>query len=559
MTILTINKKQLEKKLGKIDDKIRNKIDMFGTPIDNENDKEISIEIFPNRPDLLSFYGFFRSFDSFCGKKVNNEYKAQKPDKNYKVIIDKSVKPVRPFSSCAIVKDINFDDDLINDIINIQEKLHASYGRNRKKLAIGIYPLEEIKLPITFLAMKPEEIKFQPLDFPKEINGRQILSQHPTGREYAHLLKGCEVFPVFKDADNNILSMPPIINSEKTGRISEKTKNIFIECSGFNKNYLDKTLNIIVCALADMGGKIYQMEIEDIEDGSCLSPNLNFDKIEFSADYVNKNLGLKLDLKQITNLLSKMGIDVEKSSKFFESDSNLIALIPSYRADLLHKIDLVEEVAIAYGYDNFKPEIPNISTIGKEDEMSIFKKKITDILVGLNLIEISTYHLSTKEKQFKNIGIKEFRKNIIEVLESKTENNILRNSLFSNSISILSDNSDASYPQKVFELGRVFYNDENSESGIGEIERLCISLCYDKANFTEMKQILDYLMRMLNINYKIEEGEMDYFIEGRCGKIIAENKEIGTIGEVSPFVLANNKIKMPVVSMELNIENIYPK
>ncbi|MEK6914685.1 MAG: phenylalanine--tRNA ligase subunit beta [Nanoarchaeota archaeon] len=555
MTILNIDKKQFEKKLGKIDSKIRNKIDMFGTPIDNESEKEISVEIFPNRPDLLSFYGFVRSFSAFCGKRIDNKYKAEKLEENYKIIIDKSVKSVRPFSSCAIVKGISFDDNTINEIINIQEKLHASYGRNRKKLAIGIYPLEEIKFPITFLAMKPEDIKFQPLDYPKEINGRQILNHHPTGREYAHLLKDYKIFPIFKDANNNILSMPPIINSEITGRISNKTKNIFIECSGFNKDYLDKTINIIVCALADIGGKIYQVEIEDIKDGNSLSPNLSFEKMELSIDYINKNLGLNLDLKEIINLLSRMGIEVVSNPK---SGVNLVALIPPYRSDLLHKIDLVEEVAIAYGYENFKPEIPNISNIGEEDKLSIFKRKVAEILIGLGLIEISSYHLSTKEKQFKNIGIKEFKRNMIEVINSKNENNILRNSLFANSISVLSDNSDASYPQKVFELGRIFYHDSKSESGIGESERLCISLCDEEANFTVMKQILDYLMRMFNINYKIEDSETDYFIEGRCGKIIVNNKELGIIGEVSPFVLSNNKLKMPVVSMEIDL-NFYPK
>jgi len=180
MTILTLNKKELEKKIGKIDDKLKNKIDMFGTPIDGETDDDLSIEVFPNRPDLLSLSGFSRAFNMFLGKTKINKYNVEKPEKDYRVIIEKSVKPVRPYTSCAIVKGLKFDDDMINEVIGLQEKLHGSYGRNRKKLAIGIYPLEEIKLPIKFLAKKPEEIRFRPLEFPKEINGKQILSQHPT-------------------------------------------------------------------------------------------------------------------------------------------------------------------------------------------------------------------------------------------------------------------------------------------------------------------------------------------------------------------------------------------
>jgi phenylalanyl-tRNA synthetase beta chain len=553
MTILTLNKKELEKNIGKIDQKVKDKIDMFGTPIDGETDSELMVEVFPNRPDMLSMQGFSRAFNAYCEKGKVKSYSAEKPESDYKVIIHKSVKQVRPFTSCAIVKGLKFDKNTINSVIEIQEKLHGSFGRNRKKIAIGIYPMEAIKLPIRFSARKPDEIVFQPLEFPREINARQILSQHPKGRDYAHLLKDCEVFPVFEDANNEVLSLPPIINSENTGKIGDKTTDVFIEVSGFNKPYLDKAINMIVCAMADMGGKIYQMEVKDEVDGDSVSPNLDRQKMKLNVEYINKNLGLELKKEEVVKLLEKMGHGV----------SDDVVNIPAYRTDILHEIDLVEEVAIAYGYDNFEPEIPDISTIGGEDKMSILKKKVAEVLVGLGLTEISTYHLSTKDKQFKNIGVRDFRDKMIEVMDSKTENNILRNSLFANSINILSENSDASYPQKIFELGKVFSNVDvgtsskddagPSETKIGETERLCVSLCYEKANFTDLKQMLDYLMRMFEVSYEIEETEQDGFIDGRCGSIVVDGKSIGVIGEVSPFVLRNGKIKMPTASMELDV------
>ncbi len=544
MTILTLNKKQLEEKIGEINEKMQDKISMFGTPIEQVTDKEVSVEIFPNRPDLLSFQGLSRALIAYLKKPELKKYKIEKPEKDYKVIIDKSVKAVRPSTACAIVKNLKLDDDKIKELIDIQEKLHASYGRNRKKLAIGIYPLEQIKLPITYLAKKPEDIKFIPLESNREMTGRQILSQHPAGREYAYLLKNAEVFPIFQDANKEILSMPPIINSQKTGKITQKTKQVFIECSGFNLEYLKKALNIIVTAFADMDGEIYEMDIQDKK--SYITPNLESEKMSFSTENINKTLGLNLTEKEIKKYLEKMGIGCEKNT----------ALIPAYRTDILHEIDLAEEVAIAYGYNNFQPEIPQISTIGKEDKTAILKRKIAEILTGLNLLEISTYHLSTKEKQFKNIGIKEFKNQIIELEDSKTENNILRTSLLANSIQILSENSDAEYPQKIFELGKIFYHDDKSDTQIGEKEKLCISLCNEKANFTEIKQILDYLMRMLNINYEIKETEHPSFINGRCGEIIINNKSVGVLGEISPTVLKNNKIKMPTASLEIVVEEL---
>ena len=553
MTILTLNRQQLEYKIGAIDENIQNKISMFGTPIEEVTDTEVSVEIFPNRPDLLSQPGFERALLTFLKKPGIRKYKTEKPEKNFKVIIDKSVKKVRPHTVCAIVKNLTLTNEKIKEIIDIQEKLHGSYGRNRKKLAIGIYPLEAIKLPITFKALPPEEIKFQPLEFPKKINGKQILSQHPAGRDYGNLLKDKEVYPIFIDANNEILSMPPIINSHKTGKVSTKTKAVFIECSGFHSEYLKKTLNMIVCAFADLGGKIYEMEIQDKK--TEIFPQLEPERMPFSIENINKTLGLKLSEKEIKKLLEKMGITIEKNN----------ALIPAYRTDILHEIDLAEEVAIAYGYNNFIPEIPAISTIGEENPLSILKRKISEILIGLNLLEISTFHLSTKETQFKKINIKDFNKNnlMIELEDSKTENNILRTSLLANSIKVLSENSNASYPQKIFELGKVFANTnsednekENTDTGITEKENLCISLCHEKANFTELKQILDYLTRMLNLTYKIQETSNPSFIEGRAGTIIINNKEVGTIGEINITVLKNNKIKMPVALLEINIESL---
>ena len=94
------------------------------------------------------------------------------------------------------------------------------------------------------------------------MDGLQILSKHPKGRDYAHLLEGKKLFPYFIDAQNNILSMPPIINSHQTGKISESTKDVFIECSGFDYQTLKTCLNIIVTALADMGGQIYSLELD---------------------------------------------------------------------------------------------------------------------------------------------------------------------------------------------------------------------------------------------------------------------------------------------------------
>ena len=180
MALVTIPKKQFEKEIGKLTEEMQNKIAMFGTTLESISDNEIGIDVTPNRPDLLSYQGFKRSFLAFLGKKTGlKEYKLNKPEKDFQVIIDKSVNDIRPYTACSIVKGLKFDDEKIKEIIDIQEKLHNTIGRKRKKIAIGIYPLEKIKLPITFKALEPDQIKFIPLESEKEMSGLQILQRHP--------------------------------------------------------------------------------------------------------------------------------------------------------------------------------------------------------------------------------------------------------------------------------------------------------------------------------------------------------------------------------------------
>ncbi|MEM4230566.1 MAG: phenylalanine--tRNA ligase subunit beta [Candidatus Pacearchaeota archaeon] len=540
MTTIKIPKKEFEKQI-KITKEIEEKIPMMGVSLESINDSEIELEIFPNRPDLLSLQGFLRAFKAFLGKEKGlKKYKLNKPEKNFEVIIDKSVENIRPFTACAIVKGLKFDNEKIKEVIDIQEKIHATLGRNRKKIAIGIYPLEKINLPIKFEARDPKEIKFVPLEMSHELNGLQILQQHPTGREYASLLEGFNKFPVFVDAKGKILSMPPIINSQETGKITEQTKDIFIECSGFNFNILKKTLNILSTMFADMGGKIYQMRLKYNKQKLIeLTPDFKPEKMKLEIENVNKLLGLQLKEKEIKALLERMGYDYKNKTVF----------IPAWRTDIMHEVDLIEDIAIAYGYENFEPEIPKISTIGEEDKIETIKKKVAEILVGLNMLEISSYHLVTKD-DLKKIN----EKPRIEIENSKTDYSVLRPNLLCNIMKILSENIDKEYPQKIFEIGTVFSPDEKSETGIKESTNLCIALA--PGNFTETKQILDYLTRTLEIKLEIETSEHSALISGRTGKIIFNNKEIGFIGEIHPGVLKKTHLKLPISIIEICLDDI---
>ncbi len=547
MASVILNKKKFEREIGRLDEKMQDRISLFGTPIEKITDNEVELEIFPNRPDMLSYEGFKRAFLAFIDRKTGlRRYKLNKPEKDYKVIIESSLKNIRPYTACTIVKGLKLDDEKIKELVEIQEKLHLTLGRKRKKVAIGIYPLEKIKLPITFKALEPDKIKFIPLETDREMSGLQILQKHPAGKEYAHLLAGKEKFPIFVDSNNSILSMPPIINSQLTGKITKDTKEVFVECSGFDYSTLKKCLNIIVTILADMGGEIYQMEIQSERKNKGITPDLETEKMKISVENTNKLLGLDLNEKQIKKLLERMGYDY----------NNKTAEIPAWRVDVLHEVDLIEDIAIAYGYENFIPEIPEISTIGGEDSKEITKRKISEILSGLGLLETSSFHLTMKENQFRKMGNQSEETKAILIKESKTDYNILRNDLSHYMLKIFSENVDSEYPQRIFEMGKVFSQEKNEIS-----ERENLSIAITPGNFTELRQILEYLSRMLGLESKMEIKEPSefplHFIEGRVAEILINNKKAGFIGEIHPKILKNWKLKMPVSIFEINLESIF--
>ncbi|HIH31945.1 TPA: phenylalanine--tRNA ligase subunit beta [Candidatus Woesearchaeota archaeon] len=545
MPTVKFSKKSLLESLGRkiSDQELQNRINFLGTNFEGMVDDELSIEVFPNRPDLLSEQGMARALRSFLNIKTGfKQYVVKKS--NVKVIVDKSVKNVRPFTACAIVKNLKLTEEKIKEIIQIQEKLHITYGRNRKKAAIGIYPLEHIKPPIFYKALHPEEIKFKPLDMNKDLTGPQVLAIHPTGREYGFLLEGLEKWPIFIDSKMNIMSMPPIINSNNVGKISVQTRDVFIECSGFDFDYLHTCLNIIVTSLADIGGEINSVEIQ-YPDKKRTTPLLDGRDMKLDVDYVNKILGLELKENDLKFLLEKMGHG-HRSRK---------AIIPGYRADILHPIDLIEDIAIAYGYENFESKISNAATVGAEKPIEVFNNKVRDILIGLGLIEVKNVHLTNKDYQCKLMN---FNVELVELDNSVNQDfNVLRYWMIPSVLETLRNNKHYEYPQNIFEIGNVFKINPQFETKVQESERLVIALCGNDVNYTKIKQYLDALMESMDLKYQVVDSDHTSFIKGRVGRVSVNEEKIAFIGEIHPQILMNWSLEMPVAALELNLTDLF--
>ncbi len=543
MPTVTLNKTVFEELVGRTLplDKLKDRISMLGTDLEGINEEEIEVEIFPNRPDMLSEQGFARAFSSFIGEKTGLRKFNVKPS-GEKVIVDKSV-TMRPYTACAIVKNLTFTDERIREVMQMQEKLARTHGRDRKKSAYGVYPIDNINFPVTYIAKNPSKVMFHPLGFNHKIPADKVESEHPTGPKYKHVAEGWTEFPFFIDAKGNVMSMLPYTNSHDTGKVELDTKNVFIECSGTDLKNVLVALHIFVAMFDDMGGDIYSIEME-YHDKTFTTPNLAPSTMKLDLPYINKLLGLTLTEKDAKKCLEQMGYGYEKGT----------VQIPAYRADVIHQVDLMEDIAIAYGYENFEHIIPNVSTIGEEAPLENLLRKIREMLIGHGLLEAKNYHLVTEDELNQKMNLEE---DVVSLLNAVGEQNHLRNAIIPSLMKTLTENQHHEYPQNIFEIGRTFQKKEDTETGVDEGEKLAVVLCHEKTDFTEIRQILDSLMNSLGIECTIKEAEHASYIEGRVGEMWVGDEKLGVIGELHPQVLDNWDVIVPVVCFELDVEKVF--
>jgi len=550
MPVITVDRNDFCKLVGKDIPMqvIEERLPMLGVGWESKEKDEFNVEINPNRPDMLSVEGLARAFSSFMEIQTGlKKYKAEKSE--YMVKVDPLTKSIRPFIVCAAVTGMTFTDDLIKSLMQIQEKLHITHARKRRKAAIGVHDLDKIKFPL-FYTVKDPSYKFIALGETREMALDDILRHTPKGKDYGWVLKGKEKYPILMDAEEKVMAMPPIINSIYT-MVDENTKNLFIDVTGTDEKTINEILNIVVTSLADREGRIHLIRIK-YQDRIIETPNLETKTMNLGSAYVNRLLGSKLTNYEIINCLQKMGFDAAEGGK-----ENLQVIIPCYRTDIMHTMDLVEDVSIAYGYDKFEPEIPNISTIGEENNLESFSTRIRNLLTGYGLQEVVTFMLTNVNNSYKKMRMEV--KDVIETANPKTEEySIIRSWLLPSLMEVLWRNRHREYPQNIFEVGDVVEVDSHSETGARTRRGLAIILCHAKANFSEMKSIVESILSNLGIKgYKIEESSIPCMIPGRAAKVAVGGKDFGRFGEIHPEVVTNWELEMPAAACEICVDLLF--
>ncbi|MHA1380043.1 MAG: phenylalanine--tRNA ligase subunit beta [Candidatus Helarchaeota archaeon] len=517
--------------------------------VEEWKDDEMVIEVTSDRVDLLSVEGIARALKGFLEIEVGlPKYKID--SSNVKLKVDSVVNQVRPFVVSGIVENVELTDTSVAQLMQMQEKLHTTHSRNRRKASIGVHDLDKIKPPILYTAKKPEDIYFIPLQETKAMDGNEILRKIKKGIQYADLIRNSPVYPVITDSEDTILSLPPIINSIDTA-VEEDTKNLFFEITCLDEQIANTALNVLVCNICERQGNIKTVEIEYEGGRNLILPDLSPQNKLLHLDYTNQILGLNLKLKELIKLISKMRMDAK------EKDQNTLeVLVPPFRSNILHEIDLVEDVSIAYGYNKYIPDLPRVITIGKESKKSIFTRKIRELMVGFGFQEVSNYIMTSKENLFSQMN--QDVSDIVEVANPVSSTfSVLRNSLIPSILKFLQNNLHAIYPQKVFETGDVVIVDTRAQTKSKTLRNLCAAISAYSISFENIQSILFSLLNNLGIhNIELKPIENKSFIKGRTAEIFIKNKKIGLIGEVAIPVVKNFILENPVSVFEIVLDKL---
>ncbi len=523
----------------------------LGIDIEEIGSNYVKIEFNPNRVDFASYGGVARAFQGLRGWETGlAKYGVRKGETVLKV--DTTVSEVRPYVVAAVIRNVRLDGDSVKELMDIQEDLHWGVGRNRRKASIGVHNLDAVEPPFIYTTGVPNEVRFVPLDETQEMNLQEILERHDKGIAYKHHVNWASRYPLIMDKKERVLSFPPIINGELT-RVTGQTRNLFIDVTGTEPNAISRGLNVLVTALADMGGTIESVRV-DYRDHFLVCPDLTPQRMELRVDYANHLLGLKLSETKAMQSLQKSRLEAKRIGK-----GVLEVFVPAYRIDIMHEIDLVEEVAIGYGYFKLKPTRPATLTTGGENRASRVANYVRQIMVGLGFVEAMNFVLVKEVDHYQKMRRKAGK--LIRLANpSSIEYSIVRNDLLPGLMKNLADNKHQAYPQRMFEVSDVVKVSEKAETRTERRLHVAGVSSHPTANFTEMKSCIETLLGNMGLKkITIKAAKNPSFLQGRTAAIQSGVEKVGLVGEIHPEVLNNFELENPTSAFEIDLQKILKK
>uniref|UniRef100_A0A8C0FRT0 Phenylalanine--tRNA ligase beta subunit n=1 Tax=Bubo bubo TaxID=30461 RepID=A0A8C0FRT0_BUBBB len=493
------------------------------------------IDVPANRYDLLCLEGLVRGLQVFKERINLPRYEKIIPaqGEGQRLIITEETVRVRPHAVAAVLRNITFTKERYDSFIDLQEKLHQNICRFvRALVAIGTHDLDTISGPFTFTAKAPSEIKFKPLNQSQEYTASQIMDLYRTDshlRHYLHLIENKPLYPVIYDSNGVVLSMPPIINGDHT-KINVNTRNVFIECTGTDITKAKIVLDII---------------------------ELAYRKEKVKPELINKKIGISETPSSLAKLLTRMCL----KSHVIGNGNNIEIEIPPTRADIIHACDIVEDAAIAYGYNNIQMTIPKTYTIANQLPLNKLTELLRLDLAAAGFTEALTFALCSQEDIADKLGMDISATKAVRIANPKTaEFQVARTTLLPGLLKTIAANRKMPLPLKLFEISDIVVKDPNTDVGARNYRHFC-AVYYNKSpGFEIIHGLLDRVMQLLEVppneenGYTIKATEGSAFFPGRCAEIFAKGQSVGKLGVLHPDVITKFELTMPCSALEINIQ-----
>ncbi|KAI0403062.1 phenylalanyl-tRNA synthetase [Xylaria palmicola] len=528
-----------------------------------EERPELKIEVPANRSDLLCFEGLARSLNIFRGKQPTPTYRVLDipEDRMQQIVVAKETADVRPFIAGAILRGVKFTQAAYDSFITLQDKLHQNLARQRTLVAIGTHDLDKLQGPFSYEARSPENIRFAPLNQQKEMDGNELMAHYENDKHlsrYLHIIRDAPRYPVIYDSKGVVCSLPPIINGDHS-KITLNTTNIFVELTATDRTKLEIICNSIVTMFSQYCSEPFVVEpvmVKEADGTKRITPNLTPLRMEVDVDYINGCCGLQLSPDAICQLLERMAY------KSRPLGSNIEVFVPPTRPDVLHACDVMEDVAVAYGFNKLPRSLSNKSaTVGRPLPIN----KLGDIVrlecAMAGWLEVMPLILCSHDENFAWLNRKDDGTTAVKLANPKTaEYQIVRTSLLPGLLKTVRDNKSVRLPLKIFETSDIVLKDDSLERRARNERHWAAAYSGKTGGFEVVHGLLDRILLMLRVNdYFIQEISDSTFFPGRAagvflGKAGGGSRRIGEIGVLHPEVLEKFEIKHPVSVLELNLE-----
>lgn len=533
--------------------------------IDASEEVIYKIDIPANRYDLLCLESLSIGLLIFMNKRSIPYYKALTPKTGMeKMVMSPECLKIRGHLVAAILRDVTLTQDSYNSFIDLQDKLHQNIGRKRSLVSVGTHDLDTIKGPFLYDAKPPSEICFKPLNQNKEYTGEgimQLYATHAQLKQYLPIIKDSPVYPVIYDSNGVVLSLPPIINGDHS-KITLNTKNIFIECTATDLTKARIVVDTIVCAFSQYCNRKYTAETVEVvyPDNQIFHyPSLTYRTEVIDCNKATNYIGIKQTPEQIAQLLSRMSL------KSKVKNDKLVVEIPPTRHDVIHSCDIYEDIAIAYGYNEIKKTIPQMSTIAAEFPLNKLTDQIRIELAQAGFTEALTFSLCSREDVADKLGHKIETVPAVHISNPKTlEFQVARTSLLPGLLKTISANKKVPLPHKLFEVSDVVLRDSETEVGARNNRRLCAVYANKSAGFEIIHGLVDRILLLLEIPWSVNKDKNGYYLRTaddptffpqRCAEIVCYGEVIGKMGVLHPDVLSKFELNVPCSAMEINIES----